>query len=130
MKKNTYKLLVVEDETSLREAIVDKFSKENFEVIEARDGEEALAQATEKTPDVILLDIVLPKKDGMTFLKELRAMNAWGKSVPVILLTNLSADDEITRAVAENEPSYYLIKSDWTLDDVMKKVEDTLGHRD
>ena len=100
------KILVVEDEISLRKALADKFRREGFAVLEAKDGEEGLAVALKEQPHIILLDIVLPKMDGMTMLKKLRQENAWGKSVPVILLTNLSADDDsILKGVTEDKPA-------------------------
>jgi len=121
------KILIVEDEIDLREALVDKLGREEFETSGAKDGEEGLEMALRDHPDLILLDIVMPKMDGMTMLKKLREENEWGKKVPVILLTNLSATDEkIIKAMVENEPSYYLVKSDWKIGDVVKKVKETL----
>lgn len=122
------KILIVEDESDLREALVDKLTREGFDAREARNGEEGLELALKEHPDLILLDIVMPKMDGMTMLKRLREENEWGKKVHVILLTNLSATDEkIIKAMMENEPSYYLVKSDWKIGDVVKKVKETLG---
>jgi DNA-binding response OmpR family regulator len=122
------KILIVEDEMSQRKALVDKFTRESFHVIEARDGEEGFTIALKERPHIILLDIVMPKMDGMTMLKKLRQENEWGKSVPVILLTNLSADnDKINTGIAENEPAYYLVKSNWKIDDVVEKVKERLS---
>lgn len=70
----------------------------------------------------------MPKMDVMTMLKKLRKENAWGKSVPVILFTNLSTDDEKrNKAIAEDEPSYYLVKADWAINDVVEKVKERLA---
>lgn len=122
------KILVVEDEADLREALVDKLTRDGFNACEARNGEEGFNSALKEHPDLILLDIVMPKMDGMTVLKKLREHNEWGKHVPVILLTNLSADDDVMmRKVVKTEPSYYLVKSDWTIGDVIQKVRDALG---
>ena len=122
------KILIVEDEMSQRKALVDKFTREGFEVVSARDGEEGLSVALTEKPDIILLDIVMPKMDGMTMLKKLRHENEWGKSVPVILLTNLSADDDkIMKGVTEDLPAYYLVKSNWAINDVVEKVKDRLS---
>jgi len=109
------------------QALVEKFGREEFETLEAGNGEDGLATALKEHPDIILLDIVMPKMDGMTVLKKLRE-DEWGKKVPVILLTNLSATGaDIIEGIVEQEPSYYLVKSDWKIEDVVAKVKDTLG---
>ena len=124
-KKHT--ILVVEDEASLLMALVDKFTREGFSVLEAKNGEEGLESALKNHPDMILLDIVMPRMDGMTMLKKMRAVNAWGKQVPVIILTNLtSADDGRMRDMVQTEPAYYLVKTDWKIEDVVAKVRDRL----
>jgi DNA-binding response OmpR family regulator len=130
---NNKKILVieaVEDDATLRNALRDKFTAEGFKVIEARDGEEGLSTALSLRPDLILLDIIMPKMDGITMMKKLRAHNEWGKSVPIILLTNLSADDEkINWAIAKDEPAYYLVKSNWTISDLVGKVKERLSRQ-
>jgi two-component system response regulator MprA len=127
---NGQKLLVVEDDVSLQGVLRDKFTLEGFSVIEAKDGEEGLAVALREHPDIILLDIIMPKMDGLTMMKKLRQMDEWGKRVPIILLTNLSADDEkINWAIAENEPAYYLVKSNWSISDLVDKVNERLSRR-
>ena len=120
------RILIVEDEQDIREALVDKLTREGFETLEAKDGVEGLESALKEHPDLILLDIVMPKMDGMTMMKKLRE-DQWGGSVPIILLTNLSATDEkIIKGMVEDEPAYYLVKSDWKIKDVVQKVKETL----
>ena len=120
------RVLVVEDEKALRSALVDKLTHEGFSVTEAKNGQEGLEQAMSDHPDCILLDIVMPIKDGMTMLAELR-QDQWGKTVPVIILTNLSDLDNVSNAVSGG--SYdYLIKSDWKLDDVVAKLRERLSN--
>jgi len=121
------KILIVEDEQDLREALTDKLTREGFEVLGAKNGEEGLKVALAARPDLILLDIVMPVMDGMTMMKKLREENEWGKNVSVILLTNLSATDQIIRGIVEDEPAYYLVKSDWKIEDVVKKVRERLS---
>ena len=122
-----YTLLIVEDEASLRNALSDKFSREGFSVIEAKNGEEGLESALKNHPDMILLDIIMPRMDGMTMLKKLREDSEWSKHVPVIILTNLtSADEGRTRDITELEPAYYLVKTDWKLEDLVAKVRERL----
>ncbi|MBU0976241.1 MAG: response regulator [Patescibacteria group bacterium] len=117
-------ILIVEDDAPILQALVDKFTNEGFSVIEASDGEEGLMKAKDEKPEVILLDIVMPKMDGITMLKELRGSD-WGKDIPVFLLTNLSDMDKISESV-QIGISGYMIKSDWKLEDVVKKVKEKL----
>jgi DNA-binding response OmpR family regulator len=128
--KNNKRILIVEDDSSLRNVLHDKFILEGFDVLDAQDGEEGLASALSFHPDLILLDIVMPKMDGMTMMKKLRGTDEWGKNVPVILLTNLSADDEkINQAIAINEPAYYLVKSDYTISYLVEKIKERLSRQ-
>lgn len=126
MSAQNKKILIVEDELDLREALVDKLTDEGFDALEAKNGEEGLEYALKEHPALILLDIVMPKMDGMTMMKKLRE-DEWGKSVPIIMLTNLNVTDAIIRRIIEDEPSYYLVKSDWKIEDVVKTVRERLG---
>jgi len=119
-------ILLVEDEGSVRLALSDKLKREGFEILEAKNGNKGLEIALEKRPSIILLDIIMPKMNGIEMLRKLREANEWGKKVPVIILTNLTADNDITWAVAKDEPAYYLIKSDWDIDSIVAKVKETL----
>ena len=119
-------ILVVEDEKSLRDAIVDILRLKNLNPLEAKNGREGVEMALAKHPDLILLDLVMPEMDGMTALKKIRE-DAWGASVPVIILTNLSATKEqLVDDMITHKPMHYLIKSDWKLHDVVKKIEEIL----
>jgi two-component system, OmpR family, alkaline phosphatase synthesis response regulator PhoP len=128
MKEKLHKtILIVEDDKSLLNALVDKFTREGFDVLKADNGKEGLDIALDKGPDLILLDILLPIMDGLNVLKKLREESDWGKKVPIILLTNVSADtDEINKTVEEYEPAYYLVKSDLELDEVVEKVKECI----
>ncbi len=121
------KILIVEDEEIMLKQLTERFTGEKFEIVTARDGEEGLKLALTERPDLILLDIILPKMDGMTMMKKLRQMSSWGKKVPIIILTNLNANDSIMKGVTENEPAYYLTKTSWTIDEVLTKVKEQLG---
>ncbi len=122
-------VLVVEDERSLREAIGDVLRLKKFAVIEAKNGKEGLDLALSQHPDLILLDQIMPEMDGMSALKRIRN-DAWGANVPVIILTNLSGNSEqLVEGIIEHHPVYDLIKSDWKIHDVVKKIEDTLKRK-
>jgi DNA-binding response OmpR family regulator len=121
MKKSEIKkVLIVEDETSLKKALASGLSNQEFEVITAGDGEEGLAVALKEKPHLILLDLFMPKMDGITMLKKLRE-DEWGKKVKVIILTNLEDRDKLSAAV-ENRVYDYMIKSNWNISDVLKKI--------
>lgn len=118
-------ILVVEDEKSLREAILDILNLKNFLPIGARNGREGVEIAFSKHPDLILLDLIMPEMDGTVSLKKIRA-DAWGKNIPIIILTNLSETNE---QIANDKITHYLIKSDWKIHDVVKKIEEILEPR-
>lgn len=120
------KVLIIEDESAIRRIIMDKFSESGFSVIEAEDGEVGLRLAFAEKPDIILLDLMMPKVDGLMVMEDLRK-DEWGKSVPIIILTNFSADDHITNEVVKHEPSYYLLKTDWPIEEVVEKVRSIIG---
>lgn len=123
--ENQKKILIVEDETSLRNALRDKLILEGFVVLEAKNGEEGLDVALRNHPDLILLDIIMPKMDGLTMLKKLRE-DVWGKNTKVILLTNLSDNEKVSEALLRG--SYdYLVKSDWKIGDVVAKIRARLS---
>ena len=129
--KNSKKILVieaVEDDNALRNVLRDKLTSEGFSVLAERNGEEGLAVALREHPDLILLDILMPAMDGLSMMKKLREANEWGKKVPIIFLTNLSADDDkINKAVADNEPAYYLVKANYTIEDLVEKIRERLS---
>ncbi|MFA5051944.1 MAG: response regulator [Patescibacteria group bacterium] len=116
-------ILIIEDDTVLLWALAKTLTKEGFVVHKATDGEAGLELAIREHPDLVLLDIIMPKMDGITVLKKLRA-DLWGKKVPVIVLTNLSVAD--TAAEIGNKYEDYLIKAEWKLTDVVKKVKERL----
>ncbi|MDD5430795.1 MAG: response regulator [Candidatus Pacebacteria bacterium] len=120
------KILIVDDEDSFLNVLAERFKLENFEVFTEKNGKAGLKTALKKHPDIILLDILMPKMGGLDMLKELRA-DVWGEKAVIVLLTNLNADDEIMKAVVKYEPAFYLVKTSWKLDDVVKKVKQAVG---
>lgn len=119
MNKNK-KILIVEDELPLSTVLSEKLTLSGFFVTQAKNGVEGLDMALKNHPDLILLDIIMPKMDGMEMLSKLRA-DEWGKDVPVIILTNLSEAGKVADAVVHGVHDY-VVKADWTLDDVIKKI--------
>lgn len=118
------KILVVEDESSLQGAMNEFLLAEKFSVAVASDGEEALRLARSEKPDLILLDIVLPKKDGFEVLSELKE-DPEMKKIPIILLTNLESADDVDKAFSLGV-STYLVKSNYKLEEIVEKVKEML----
>ena len=119
-----HKILVVEDNESLCNVLADTFTDEGFEVKTALDGETGLEAAKEWKPDVMLLDLLLPKKDGEDLLKELREEEG-GDSVAVIALTNSDSSEKVYNLMNLGVTDY-LTKSDWELSDLVEKVKEKL----
>lgn len=124
---NQKTVLVVEDETVLRNILEKKLIKEGFKTLTAEDGNEALAIALDKKPSLILLDVMMPH-NGLLMLQELRKNEPYGKKVPVILLTNLSPDTkDIVEAIEKHEPVFYLVKANYTLEQVVERINESLA---
>lgn len=120
-------IAIIEDEPELLQVLVDKFQTEGFHVVTAQNGEDGLDIAMKHHPDIILLDLILPKMDGMTMLQKLRD-NKEGQKTPVIILTNLSDSEKVYEAVNNNAYDF-LVKADWTIEDLYRKVLERLNHR-
>ena len=119
------KVLVVDDEKVLLELLLSKIGQAGFIAIGARDGDDGLQKALAEHPDLILLDIIMPKMDGITMLKKLRE-DAWGKTAPVIMLSNLNTAEAVEKSL-ENGAYDYLVKVDYSLDDLVAIVKKKLG---
>lgn len=122
--KDKKKILIVEDEIPLLDALKDRLTREGFDILQARDGKQGLELALSEHPDLILLDILLPVMDGITIFKKLHA-DIWGKDAKVIVLTNLSDNKNVADAIAMGSHDF-LVKSDWKIEDVVKVVRDKL----
>lgn len=118
-------ILVVEDEAAMRRALHDKLTREGYDVVEAVNGEEGLKLALAGHPDLILLDIAMPKVDGETMLQWLRE-DAWGKNVPVIILSNLSYLPKHHDHSKQMAMEYYL-KADMPLAELVVKIKQHLS---
>jgi len=120
------KILIIEDDKAILKAYKDHLERIGYVVDFAENGEDGLKKIEEFKPDLVLLDIVMPKMDGITMLKNLRATNTENSNVPVIFLTNLSDDKSIMEAVESGSMSY-LVKADHDLSDVVDRIKSVLG---
>ena len=119
------KILFVEDESALQKAFGDTLGENDYKVISALDGETGLRLAKSEKPDLILLDIILPKINGLDALKILKN-DQETKDIPVIILTNLENMEDINKAI-ELGAAAYLVKSQYTMEEVMSKIQKALG---
>ena len=121
MKK---KILIIEDEVYLLEMYKMKFELEGYKVLIARDGQEGIESAVFGKPDIILLDLVMPIKDGYQVLEELKEKDET-KKIPVLILSNLGQADEIKKGI-NNGADKYLIKANMTPNQLVREVKEAL----
>lgn len=125
--KSKEKILIVEDELKVSKAYAEYFDRAGYEVAVAHDGEEGLKVVQKFSPDIILLDIIMPVMDGLTMLKSLRALKNTAK-IPIIMLTNLDAADTVGQAMAEGS-EHYLVKANYSLKQLEEKVRQVLDSK-
>lgn len=124
---NAKKILIIEDEKPVLGALVEKFNLEGFEVFEAENGEDGVKSAEANKPDIILLDLIMPVMTGLQALKAIREGSDYGKHVPIVILTNLDPNDKISDEISHHQPSFYIIKADMKIEEVVHKVKELLG---
>lgn len=122
------RILIVEDDPAMATLYKDLFEKEGFSVSLASDGDSGLKVALSTLPDIILLDILLPKMNGMTVLTKIRSTE-WGKKEPIIILSNVDPDDTMMQNIVYAQPTYYLLKANTTPGEVLEKVKSVLKER-
>lgn len=121
------KVMVVEDDSFLRDLITRELSKRGFTIYEGVDGEKAVSQLDKIKPDIILLDIILPAIDGFEVLEKIRGHEDKDiKEVPVLMLSNLGEKDDIKKA-KETGANDYLVKAHFTTKEITEKIKETLN---
>ena len=118
-------ILFIEDEPDLQKTLEKVLADEGFKVISALDGEAGLNIARTQKPDLILLDLVLPKANGFEILEKIK-QDQETKSIPIIVLTNLEAMDNIEKAIRLGATTY-LVKANYSLKEVIEKVKKAIG---
>lgn len=124
----TKKILIVDDDKIFSKILRDGIiagGNGKYEVVSAFDGEEGLAVADKEKPDLIMLDLVMPKLNGIDCLKKLRT-EGWGKDIPVIVETQLSDIVSMGEGIALGVRGYF-VKTDYSLDDILKQISDVIG---
>lgn len=125
MEKNNKKIVIIEDDDHISKVYEIKFAKEHVTTILARDGEEGVAKIKSEKPDIILLDLMIPKKDGFGVLQEIKQIPELAK-IPVIVLSNLGQKSDQDRAMSLGA-SEYLVKVDYPIQEVIDKAKGYLG---
>jgi len=124
MVESLKSILLVDDDLTLREMYMERFKAEGFSVEMAKDGEEAIKMATENRPNIILLDIMMPKINGLDVLKKLKDLPET-KDIPVIVLTALIQDRERQEAMDRGADDY-IVKSETMPGEVIQKIHSVL----
>ncbi len=119
------KIAIIEDDPVISQMYRMKFEADGFEVELANNGERGVALVETFAPDLILLDIQMPKMNGVEALKIIR-QNDWGKDIPVIVLTNLG-EEESPKEVRSLGVENYIVKANLTPRQVVQRVKETLG---
>jgi two-component system, OmpR family, alkaline phosphatase synthesis response regulator PhoP len=125
MAEGARRILLAEDDRFLRRAAEARLRRHGFEVLTAIDGEEALRVARAQRPDLVLLDVVMPKLQGFDVLKALK-QDAATAGIPIIVLSNLGQDRDVEQATALGAAAY-LVKAHLSLQDLVEKVDATLA---
>lgn len=118
------KILVVEDESALLFALKAELSSSGFEVDVASDGEEGIRKIRNEKPDLVILDLLLPKKDGFEVLEDLNK-EGLTKEIPVMVISNLGEKKNVERAMKAGAVDY-LIKTENSLEGIIKKIKGVL----
>ncbi|MDD3399474.1 MAG: response regulator [Candidatus Paceibacterota bacterium] len=124
MKARNKKIIIVDDDLSVQKILTEKLKCEGFECFGACDGKEALKIIRKEKPDLILLDIVMPRLDGISVLKIIKK-NKDTRKIIILVLTNLSSSHTLEESLKAGVTDY-LIKADYTLDDLVRKIKEKL----
>jgi DNA-binding response OmpR family regulator len=119
------RVLLAEDDRFLRKAAETALKRQGFTVLPAVDGEEALRMARSEAPDIVLLDLIMPKLQGFEVLRALKADPATA-SIPVIILSNLGQESDVKQALEAGAAGYF-VKANLSLHDLVKRVGEVVG---
>ena len=123
--KNKKTIVIVEDDAALNRALSQMLEKEGFSVSSAVDGETGLRLIEEKKPDLVVLDIILPRKSGFEVMEEVRKKPELS-AVPIVVLTNLEGKQDIER-MTEFGVLGFLVKAEYTLEEITAKIKSMLA---
>lgn len=113
-------VLIIEDDTNIRDMYTDAFEGAGFTVYKAENGDVGIVLALEHHPKVVLVDIMMPGKNGHQVVSEIRK-DSWGENAHIIFLTNMTDAEDVVHAIAQ-KPEEYIIKSQTDIKDVINRV--------
>lgn len=122
-----FKILVAEDDKLLANAYKIKLSREGYDVLIVGDGDELVSNLEKYSPDLILLDLIMPKTDGFTILEYLKKSERW-KNIPVVVSSNLSQSEDIVR-VTKLGADDYIVKSDLSMKLLGEKIKNFVDRK-
>ena len=117
-------ILFIEDESALQKTFGEVLKQEGYQMISALDGESGLRLAKSQKPDLILLDLILPRVNGFEVLKRLKG-DKETKDIPVIVLTNLDGVEDVDKVIGLGATTY-LVKAEYSLEEVVEKIKKAL----
>jgi CheY-like chemotaxis protein len=121
------KILLVDDDLAFCEMLSEILSEAGAEVLIEHDGESGVAKAFEMRPDIVVFDVMMPRMSGIAALEKLRNNeDTWGKNVPALMLTNVNEPETVAASMENGPPTEYLLKIDWTLDQISEKIQKLL----
>ena len=122
---NGKKILLVDDDLAFTEMLTEILTDEGAVVTVQHDGESGINTALQTHPDLVVFDVMMPRMSGIAALEILRN-DDWGKNVPALLLTNVNEPDAMAATLENGPPTEYLLKIDWTLDQIVDKIKNIL----
>lgn len=124
MSNKPAKILITEDDKFLLKLYSDKLRREGFEVLESLTGEEGFNRVLMERPDLVILNLILPRKNGFEVLSEMK-LNSETKNIPVIILTNLAQESDIKRGLGLGAAAY-LVKTEFSINQLAEVVKEHL----
>ena len=124
MAEKKDKILIIEDDQFLQKIYGNKLRAEGFEVVQAIEGKEGLHEVTQEKPDLVILDLILPGKNGFEILAEIKSKSET-RSTPVLILSNLGQDKDVKRGMEMGAVDYF-VKTEIKLSEVLGKVREHL----
>lgn len=120
------KILIVDDDLVLSGMVSEILAEDGYSVVVEHDGQAGLAKAEELRPDLVMLDVMMPKMSGLDVLKQIRASD-WGAGTQALMLTNVNEPEAMGATIEQGGHVQYLLKTDWSIEDIVKKIKQTLG---
>jgi CheY-like chemotaxis protein len=118
-------ILIVDDDLVLSSMVSEILTEEGFDVTVEHNGEDGLRRAEELKPSLVMLDVMMPGMSGIQVLQQIR-QSEWGKHIPALMLTNVNEPETITSSIEQGGSVHYLLKTDWSIEDIVEKIKTTL----